>query len=187
MRKLLVLVGMITLVISCENQESSAAAETSPETPTVIGSSISEDGQSKVLVAGDTALEQIWIDYIKAHNDRDLDKIAATNAEGWEGYPPNGTVIKGTEAHIELLDNWFKTGNPKWQVKWMITNSGENEDGVMTHWLTTGNDLTDVDEEGNEVLEHHVHDIEFAGDKIKKINVYARMKPIEDTEEAEEE
>ena len=33
-----------------------------------------------------------------------------------------------------------------------------------------------IDEEGNETLEHHVHDIEFAGDKIKKINVYSRLK-----------
>lgn len=182
MNKLLTIIGCTMLIFSCTNPETAEESIT----PTVIGSSIGEDGQSTDLVAGDTALEQIWIDYIQAHNDRDLEKIAAINAEGWEGYPPNGNVIKGTEDHIEILDNWFKTGNPNWTVKWMITNSGLNEEGVMTHWLTTGNDLTDVDEEGNEILEHHVHDIEFAGDKIKKINVYARMKSAADSDSEEE-
>jgi hypothetical protein len=174
MRKLLAFAALSMILVSCENQEVPATDENTE--PTIIGSSIGDDGKSSPLVAGDTALEQIWLDYIIAHNDRNLENIAAINAEGWEGYTPDGGVITGTEAHMELLKNWFDTGNPKWQVKWMITNSGNNEEGVMTHWLTTGNDLTDVDEEGNETLEHHVHDIEFAGDKIKRINVYSRLK-----------
>jgi predicted RNase H-like HicB family nuclease len=49
----------------------------------------------------------------------------------------------------------------------------------MTHWLTTGNTYTDTDADGNEVLEHHIHDMEFVDGKIKKINVYSRAKTME--------
>ena len=58
----------------------------------------------------------------------------------------------------------------------MIANKGENEEGVMEEWLTTGNDIKFVDEAGNEVTEHHIHDIKFENRKIKEIYVYARPK-----------
>ena len=35
------------------------------------------------------------------------------------------------------------------------------------------------DADGNEVLEHHIHDMEFVDGKIKKINVYSRAKTME--------
>ncbi len=44
----------------------------------------------------------------------------------------------------------------------------------MEHWLTTGNDITFTDGEGNEVKENHVHDVQFVGNQIKRINVYSR-------------
>ena len=87
---------------------------------TIIGTVFSDDGAANPLVAGDTALQQIWVDYIQAHNDRDLAKIAAINAEDWTGYLPDGNVVKGNDAHIEFLDAWFKSSdNPSWEVKWM--------------------------------------------------------------------
>ena len=92
---------------------------------------------------------QIWVDYIDAHNERNLDKIAEINSEDWVGYPPNGNVIRGNEAHIKFLDEWFKSpANPRWTVKWMIANKGEDDEGVMQEFLTTGNDITFIDEEG---------------------------------------
>ena len=60
----------------------------------VIGTVFSDEGSPYPLVAGDTGLQQIWVDYIKAHNDRDLEKIAEINADERTGYPPDGTVIK---------------------------------------------------------------------------------------------
>jgi hypothetical protein len=61
----------------------------------------------------------------------------------------------------------------------MITNDSKNEKGEMTHWLTTGNTYTDSDADGNEILEHHIHDMQFVDGKIKKINVYSRAKTME--------
>jgi len=64
--------------------------------------------------------------------------------------PPDGTAIKGNAAHIEWLDAWFKTSDePKWKVKWMIANTGPSEQGEIETWLTTGNDITFNDAEGN--------------------------------------
>ena len=64
----------------------------------------------------------------------------------------------------------------------MIANAAENEDGVVVQWLTTGNDYTDTDENGNEIFEHNVHDIQFVDGKIKRINVYSRAKAQESAE-----
>ena len=75
MRKLLAFAALSMILVSCENQEAPAAVENTE--PTIIGSSIADDGKTSPLVAGDTALEQIWLDYIVAHNDRNLEKIAA--------------------------------------------------------------------------------------------------------------
>ena len=166
------------ILISCS---SSNQNQSSNETE-IIGSGTLENGKKVQIVIGDTNNEQVWIDYIKAHNDRDLDKIAEINADDWEGYTADGSVVKGSDAHIEILDNWFKTASPKWEIKWMIANAAENEEGVMVQWLTTGNDYTDIDENGNEIFEHNVHDIQFVDGKIKRINVYSRAKAQDSAE-----
>ena len=128
------------------------------------------------MTIGEVNNQQIWLDYIKAHNERDLNKIAEINHKDWEGYTADGSVVKGSDNHIEILDNWFKTAKPRWEVKWMIANKGENEIGDMEQWLTTGNDYYDVDNNGNEIFEYNVHDVQFKDGKIIKINVYKRAK-----------
>ena len=147
---------------------------------TVIGTFYADDGTANELLAGNTDKQKIWVDYIQAHNDRNLEKIAEINAADWEGYVPDGSVIKGNAAHIEWLKNWFSSSdNPKWEVQWMIANDGTDADGAAETWLTTGNDITFNDAEGNEVTEHHVHDIQFVGNEIRRINVYSRLSPRE--------
>ena len=174
MKKLLLLTILSAFILSCENKTADL----------VIGSTLGIDGESSEIVVGDTSNQQIWIDYIDAHNERDLDKIAEINADDWVGYPPNGNVIRGNEAHIEFLDEWFNSSaNPKWTVKWMIANKGEDVEGVMQEFLTTGNDITFSDEEGNEVVENHIHDIMFEEGKIKTIFVYSKPAPSTANEE----
>ena len=142
----------------------------------IIGTVFSDDGTPNELVAGNTDKQQIWVDYIQAHNDRDLEKIAEINADDWEGYVPDGAVIKGNAAHIEWLKEWFgSSDNPKWQVRWMIANDGADDEGAVETWLTTGNDITFNDSDGNEVTEHHVHDVQFVGNEIRRVNVYSRL------------
>ena len=146
----------------------------------IIGTVFSDDGTPNELVAGNTDKQQIWVDYIQAHNDRDLEKIAEINADDWEGYVPDGAVIKGNAAHIEWLKEWFgSSDNPKWQVRWMIANDGADDEGAVETWLTTGNDISFNDSDGNEVTEHHVHDVQFVGNEIRRVNVYSRLSPKE--------
>ena len=143
--------------------------------PAVIGTWNLDNGETTDVLAGDTKNEQIWLDYIKAHNEKNLDIIASMNAEDWEGYLFDGTVAKGNKNHIEFLKGWFEASSPKWKTRWMIANSGVDEKGEMTQWLTTGDDMKEIDDEGNETLLHLVHDIQIAEGKIKKIYVYSRL------------
>ena len=64
----------------------------------------------------------------------------------------------------------------------MITNAGENEQGEIEKWLTTGNNYYDVDTYGNEIFHYNVHDVRFKDVIIVKINVYSREKEIESGE-----
>ena len=192
MKKLFTLLLVATLFVACDDKKKSdneghaamieasknGALKTNNE-PAVIGSAFMDNGTINPIIGGDLNTEKVWLTYIQAHNDRDLDKITAINTTDWEAYLPDGRVLKGPDAQTELLKTWFKTSNPKWKVQWMITNNSNNEEGVMTQWLTTGNDLTDTDEEGNETVQHQVHDIKFVDGKIKRINIYDRLKTIE--------
>ena len=147
---------------------------------TVIGTVYIEDGSANPLYAGKTSLQQIWKDYIQAHNKRNLDKIDAINASDWTGYPASGEVIKGSAAHIEFLRDWFNSSeNPTWEISWMIANSGQNDEGVMENWLTTGNERTFLDPNGKTAIEHEVIDVQFVEGQIKRVYVYSRPDPQE--------
>jgi len=179
MKKNIAFIMLVLLLSSCTQNQ-----KTNEEKPGLeIGSALM-DGTTEMtaIVAGETSNQEIWLKYIQAHNDKNLDIIAEINADDWEGYTADGSVVKGNEAHIEILDNWFKNADPKWVVKWMIANAAVNKDGITEQWLTTGNEYTDVDENGNEIFEHNVHDILFKDGKIKKINVYKRAKAQEEAD-----
>ena len=173
---------LVMLLIGCTNNQPQNSTES---LDLKIGSAIM-DGTTEMtpIIAGETSNQEIWLKYIQAHNDKNLDIIAEINAEDWEGYTADGSVVKGNAAHIEILDNWFNNANAntKWEVKWMIANAAKNKEGIIEQWLTTGNEYTDVDENGDEIFEHNVHDILFKNGKIKKINVYKRAKSQENEE-----
>ena len=179
MKKNIAFIMFVLLLTSCTQNQ-----KTNEDKPNLeIGSALM-DGTTEMtpIVAGETSNQEIWLKYIQAHNDKNLDIIAEINADDWEGYTADGSVVKGNEAHIGILDNWFKNADPKWEVKWMIANAAVNKDGITEQWLTTGNEYTDVDENGNEIFEHNVHDILFKDGKIKKINVYKRAKAQEEAD-----
>ena len=181
MKKLFTLLFAGFVLAACNDVQNSNEKVSTKEDlkPTVIGSAYMEDRSVNPITGGDLNTEQVWLDYVQAHNDKNLEKIAELNHPEWEGFLPDGRTLKGTDAQMELLKTWFETSNPSWEVQWMITNDSKNEKGEMTHWLTTGNTYTDTDADGNEVLEHHIHDMEFVDGKIKKINVYSRAKTME--------
>jgi len=175
MKNIYIISILSLLLFSCDNSSQNSASNE----PVIIGSVKNDDGNIKSLMVGEVTNQQIWLDYIKAHNEKNLEKIAEINADNWEGYTADGSVVKGSDAHIEILNNWFKSASPRWEVRWMIANAGENVNGELEQWLTTGNDYYDVDADGNEIFEYNVHDVQFKNGKIVKINVYSRAKEQE--------
>ena len=173
MKKLLYGLVIISFITSCNSLGQKENVES--DVPIIIGSA-KMDGMDVMtpITIGETSNQQTWIEYIKAHNDKNLDKIAKINSENWVGYLPDGSVVEGSKAQREILDNWFKSSNPQWEIQWMIANAAKNIDDEMEQWLTTGNNFTDIDENGNKIFEYNVHDIQFVNGKIKKINVYTR-------------
>ena len=168
MKNYILLLSFILLVTSCQVQDSE-------KTQIKIGSELLDENEAMTpIVVGDLSTQEVWLKYIDAHNNRDLETIASINDENWIGYTPDGSVVKGNDAHIEILDNWFKTSNPNWKVKWMIANGVVNNDGEVEQYLTTANDFSDIDSNGTEIKEHNIHDILFVNGKIKKITVYKR-------------
>jgi len=84
-----ILILMVSVVCSASAIASDHNVK-ADSTDVEIGTVYLEDGTANPIIAGDTTNQQIWVDYIQAHNDRDLTKIAEINAEDWLGYPPDG-------------------------------------------------------------------------------------------------
>ena len=147
--------------------------------PTQIGIQITDDGKSIPLVAGSLSNIKIWQDYIQAHNDRDFDKIAGMNADGFNGQVPTGEIVSSSESQRKFLERWIEESNPTWQVIWIIANDGENPTGVMEEWLATGQMVTSTDAEGKEISEYHSIDVKLEAGKIAQVFVAAMSEPTE--------
>ena len=104
MKQTYLLIMLLIFVTSCGDKQKNLTTEKSPVVE--IGSALLDGTNSMTpLFIGESSNQQIWLEYIKAHNDKNLEKIAKINAEDWEGYTADGSVVKGNKAHIEVLDN----------------------------------------------------------------------------------
>jgi uncharacterized protein YacL (UPF0231 family) len=169
MKKSILAVLMITVLISCTNAPCPEVA------PKAIGHEVSDDGTKIPLYSGDLSTVAIWEQYIKAHNDKDLEAIRSLNAvEGFKAYAPNGMVIDGTDAHIEFLTQWFADANPKWKTSYLIENEFTNKKGELRQWVTSGHGVT-LTVEGEEVKLGQVHDALIVDGKIQMFYVTERV------------
>lgn len=173
MRKLLFIIILLVGFSSCQTNSS-----VEKDQKLVIGHEFNEDGDKLNVTSGDVGLTDIWINYIQAHNQRNLDKIAEIDSDDIEVFRADGTVVRGVKAHIESLSNWFDDSNPNWKVIWMVSNSVQKADGTAEHWLTTGNEFFDT-VEGEEIFINVIADVNFINGRIKRINIHNRAKEIE--------
>ena len=74
---------------------------------TVVGTVYSDDGTPSQSLARNTDKQKIWVDYIQAYDDKDSDGITEISTDDWEGFFPDGAVIKGNTTHIAFLKYWF--------------------------------------------------------------------------------
>ena len=143
--------------------------------PTKIGIEVSDDGTEIDLIAGDLSTNDIWKNYIKAHNDGDLDKIREMDSENIKVWGPRGEYIDGVDAHIEFLSQWFSDASPKWEINYLIASELTDQDGVRKQWVTSGSDVT-LTVEGNEVKAAQVIDALISNGKVEGFYVYERVK-----------
>jgi len=176
MKKILLISVISIALTSCQPPIEKETNQSNQKT--IIGYEFNEKGEKLNIVAGDVGVTKIWLDYIQAHNDRNLDKIAEIDAVDIEVYRPDGAVGKGRDTHKQVLGDWFKSSNPNWKVIWMVTNTVEQKDGKTQNWLTTGNEFTDM-VDGKETMIHSIADVNFVDGKIKRINIYNRAKEQE--------
>ena len=171
MKNRLLLLIITSCFISCET----TINDTKNESKHIIGKEFNEDGEPLDIISGDVGLTDIWINYIDAHNQKNLDKIFEIDDEDIEVFRADGTVGRGIENHNEYLRKWFESSNPNWKVIWMVTNSVEKKDGTTEHWLTTGNEFSD-EIDGEKIFMNVIADVNFVNGKIKRINIHNREK-----------
>ena len=148
-----------------------------------IGSALEEGATERTPVfAGDMSNQDVWKKFIQAVNDENLEIMSELVTDDIEIRGSGGAVIKGSKKYIDYCREWFKASDPDWQIRLMIANAGKNKDGNLDQWLTTSADYTDTDENGKEVLEQHMYDVNFENGKIKKVHQYAQKKSVETAE-----
>lgn len=140
----------------------------------LIGYEMSDDGKKLDIVAGDSSLIKIWVDYVEAHNQRDLEAIDKANADDMIGRAPNGVVVRGSEEHAAFLKNWFETSSPSWEFVYAMANDVPQEDGSVHHWITSSYKLTDTIN-GEETVAREFFDVRIENKKIKEILVASRL------------
>ena len=140
-----------------------------------IGYEIDDNGNKLPLYSGDMSNLAVWEEYIKAHNNRNLDAIKSLNAkENFKVYGPKGEFIQGTDAHLEFLKNWFSQANPKWKTNYLIENEFTNSNGELRQWVTSGHQLT-LTMEGEEIKLSQVHDALISNGKVQMFYVTERV------------
>jgi len=140
----------------------------------VIGYEISADGEKIDIVAGDPSLVKIWVDYVEAHNQRDLETIDKTNANDIVGKAPNGVIVNGSAEHVAFLKNWFETSNPSWEFIYAMANDVPQADGSTHNRVTSSYKVTDIID-GKEVVARESFDVRIENNKIKEILVSSRQ------------
>ena len=140
----------------------------------VIGYELSDNGERLDIIAGDPSLVKIWVDYVEAHNQRDLEAIDKTNAEDLVGKAPNGVIVNGSDEHAAFLKNWFETSNPSWEFVYAMANDVPQPDGEIHHWVTSSYKVTDIID-GTEVVARESFDVRIENNKIKEIIVASRQ------------
>ena len=169
MKKLLSIVSLVLLAqLSFAGHHESGRMQKN----TVIGYEI-WDGEKLDIIAGDPSHIKIWVNYVEAHNQRDLEAIDKANAANFEGKAANGVIINGAEAHAAFLKEWFATSNPSWKYNYAMANDVPQTDGTIHHWVTSSYTVTDIID-GKKVISDDLFDVRIEDKKILKIYVASR-------------
>ncbi|CAI8369398.1 MAG: Uncharacterised protein [Flavobacterium sp. SCGC AAA160-P02] len=126
----------------------------------------------KYVVATDSVTD-IWMNYIKAHNDGDLEAIMTMDSDSIIVEADDGRVIRGKEMHKAALADWFAAENPKWKVYWAMPYKAVNGG---QEWIVAGHQVTTT-VDGKKKVQLHMIDGEIKDGKIKQFYVYSKQIP----------
>jgi len=176
MNKLLLYTVILGSLISCQAPAESGSDKSNE--PTVIGYEFNDEGEKQNLIAGDVSIIDTYMEFIQAHNDRNIDKIMNMVQDSILIKTQDARELKGKDKHRQALEEWFPESNPMWTIKWMATNTVEVKDGENRHSLTTGIEIKETIN-NKERMREQILDVNFVGKMIKELSIYERSEPIE--------
>ena len=141
--KLMITVAILAVIsYSCNNSAVQRMVDKMQPEPVVLeqegaGFFVNEPDE-KFVVASDDVTD-VWMKYIDAHNNGDVEAIMAMESDSIYIMGPEGAVIKGKEAHAAMLKVWFETANPKWKVYWAMPYIGVTGG---EEWIIAGHNTT---------------------------------------------
>ena len=172
MKKFLALVLILIISISCKPKVIEKIIEVDRE----VGYLLTPE-KTFTASSGDNSIVELWDEYIKAHNNRDLESISEMNSDSIQIYGPHGEIIEGIDNHLSFLEGWFEGASPKWKTFFsfpMKVNSMESQkDG---QWVVSGA-VVKMNVDGAEINVTQLYDVYSENGKIMKFYVYERANP----------
>jgi hypothetical protein len=172
MKKLLALVLILIISICCKPKVVEKIIEVDRE----VGYLLTPE-KTFTASSGDNSIVELWDEYIKAHNNRDLESISEMNSDSIQIYGPHGEIIEGIDNHLSFLEGWFEGASPKWKTFFsfpMKVNSMESQkDG---QWVVSGA-VVKMNVDGAEIDVTQLYDVYSENGKIMKFYVYERANP----------
>ena len=158
--KNILIITIILAVVGC----TPPASETS-----VKGVGFFKPQPEETFIAGSDEVMDVWMKYIDAHNNQDMETIMSMSADSIYVLGPDGSEIKTKEEQAALLEGWFAAANPKWDAYWGMPYKSVPSGA---DWVIAGHNLTQTIG-GKEVKELHMIDGEIKDNKIVRFFVYS--------------
>ena len=186
--KLIMTVAVLAVIsYSCNNSAVERMVDKMQPEPVVIeqegaGFFVNEPGEK--FVAGSDDVMDVWMKYIDAHNNQDMESILAMETDSIFILSPDGTSIRGKENHQAALSACFGAANPKWDVYWGMAYTGVTGGA---DWIIAGHVVTQTID-GAEVKHRDMIDGYINEDGlVSMFFVYRSEMPVPVSEETSEE
>ena len=119
-------------------------------------------------------MTEMYLKFIDAHNNRDIETIKSLEAEDIRIDVPDGSRIEGPDAHAEALSVWFESeADPKWNVFWVMPYVGQPSGQT---WIVGGHSLTQTID-GEEVTTVQMIDAQVEDGLFKWAIIYEKQSP----------
>jgi hypothetical protein len=184
--KLIMTIAVFAVIsYSCNNSAVQRMADKMTPDPVVLeqeGAGFFVPQPDEKFVVGSDETTDVWMKYIDAHNNGDVEAIMAMESDSIYIMGPEGAVIKGKEAHAAFLKGWFELSDPKWKVYWAMPYKGVPGGA---EWIIAGHNTTStVDGVKTTVLD--MIDAKIQDGLVERFWVYQMTVPPPPTEDEQE-